>query len=506
MKRTVHLSLSVLLIGLLAFSMNVHAASKSYEETISADDLASAYQGASAGGEKVRILIMPGHEPMYGGAEFMGYYEREFVVDIAERLKRELETDQNFEVFIARDASGWSDDFTSYFDRQMRKITRFIEDHKEGYEKLVKRGRIDVFEEQVAHNAAPGDVATRLYGVSKWANENDIDLVLHLHLNDETGHGPNERGAYSGAAIYVPDAIYGNANASRAIAEPVLERLKSTTAVSNFGYETKGIVEDRELIAVGAYNTSEAPSLLLEYGYIYEPRITGDGARDAVFADFAFQTAQGVKDFFGSPGRPRFDTKALPYTFSSDLLATSTATSTNNTTGIYALQALLRDLDLYPGSEASLGVCPISGLMNECTTLAVKSFQARNNLEQTGTLGPRTRAALNAAQGVVSNTPAPSAPTTSPASACAAFASDLSLDVSDADTNGEVTRLQTILAKDKQIYPEGLITGFYGPATDRAVKRFQIKEGIVTASSTAYGLVGPATKAALVATCSTAGN
>ncbi|HEY0948293.1 MAG TPA: peptidoglycan-binding protein [Candidatus Paceibacterota bacterium] len=504
MKRTLHLSLAVLLIGLLTFGTSVQAASKSYEETVSADDLAIAYQEASFGGAKVRILIMPGHEPMYGGAEFMGYYEREFVVDIAERLKRELETDPNFEVSVARDGLGWNDDLAPYFDRQMRKITRFVEDHKEDYEKLVKRGRIDVFEEQASHNAAPGDVATRLYGVSKWANENGIDLVIHLHLNDETGHGSNERGAYSGAAIYVPDAIYGNADASRAIAEPVLERLKSTSAVSNFGYETKGIVEDRELIAVGAYNTSEAPSLLLEYGYIYEPRITGDGARDSVFADFAFQTAQGVKDFFGSPGRPRFDTKALPYTFSSDLLATSTATSTN-ATGIYALQALLRDLDLYPGSEASLGVCPISGLTNECTTLAVKAFQARNNLEQTGTLGPRTRAALNAAQGVAAAAPAPSVPVT-PAPACAAFTSELSLDATDADTNGEVTRLQTILAKDTQIYPEGLITGFYGPATDRAVKRFQLKEAIVTASSSAYGLVGPATKAKLLAWCSTAGN
>lgn len=505
MKRTVHLSLSVLLIGLLAFSTSVHAASKSYEETISADDLATAYQEASSGGEKVRILIMPGHEPMYGGAEFMGYYEREFVVDIAERLKRELETDQNFEVLIARGNTGWNDTFSSYFDRRMRQIERFVEDHKKDYQKLVDRGRVKEPEHTAAHNSVSSDVAHRLYGVSKWSNENEVDLVLHLHLNDEAGRPATERGIHSGAAIYIPESIYGNADASRAVAEPILERLLRTNAKSTFGPEQDGIIESRELIAVGAFNTSEAPSLLLEYGYLYEPRITGDGARDAVFADFAFQTAQGVKDFFGSPGRPRFDTKALPYTFNSDLLATSTATSTNNTAGIYALQALLRELDLYPGSEASLGVCPISGLLNECTTLAVKAFQARNNLEQTGTLGPRTRAALNAAQGVTVATPPPSVPVT-PAPACAAFASDLSLDVSDADTNGEVTRLQAILAKDKQIYPEGLITGFYGPATDRAVKRFQIKEGIVTASSTAYGLVGPATKAKLLEVCSTAGN
>lgn len=504
MKRTVHFSLSFLLIGLLAFSTSVHAASKSYEETVSADDLAIAYQEASSGGEKVRILIMPGHEPMYGGAEFMGYYEREFVVDIAERLKRELETDPNFEVLVARGNTGWNDDFTSYFDRQMRKITRFVEDYKEDYQKLVDRGRVKEPEHTATHNSVSSDVAHRLYGVSKWSNENEVDLVLHLHLNDEAGRPATERGVHSGAAIYIPDSIYGNADTSRAIAEPIFDRLLRTNAKSTFGPEQDGIIESRELIAIGAFNTSEAPSLLLEYGYLYEPRLTGDGARDSVFADFAFQTAQGVKDFFGSPGRPRFDTRVLPYTFSSDLLATTTATTTN-ATGIYALQALLRDLDLYPGSEASLGVCPVSGLLNECTTLAVKAFQARNNLEQTGTLGPRTRAALNAAQGVAAAASAPPIPVTS-APACAAFTSELSLDATDAGTNGEVTRLQTILAKDTQIYPEGLVTGFYGPATDRAVKRFQLKEGIVTASSTAYGLVGPATKAKLLAQCSTAGN
>jgi peptidoglycan hydrolase-like protein with peptidoglycan-binding domain/N-acetylmuramoyl-L-alanine amidase len=488
-----------------------------FEEAMSVDDLAAAYATASAGGEKLRILIMPGHEPEYGGAEFKGFYEREFAVDIAEKVASELRADPSFEVFVARGNAGWNDDLTHYFDTQGRKIERFVEDHKEAMEKLEDRGRIDEAEEQAEHNAAPDDVALRLYGITKWANENDIDLVLHLHLNDEMSHGANEAGVYSGSAIYVPDAIYGNAKASKALAEPILERLLTTNATSTFGVEQEGIIEDRELIAIGAYNTSEMPSLLIEYGYIYEPRIT-DGARDQVFADYAYQTALGVKDFFGSPGRPQYATRALPYQFSTDILSTTTASTTPDTRALYALQASLHELGFYPGSESSLAVCPISGLDNVCVTPAVKAFQASKGFEQTGSLGPKTRAALNSAFGL--STPLASVPTivpaapavpattpsiVAPAPSCAAFAADLEEGATDATTDGEVTRLQTLLAKDAAVYPEAAVTGYFGPATLAAVKRFQVKQAVTTTSSAAYGLVGPATKAALLAACTESG-
>jgi len=52
----------------------------------------------------------------------------------------------------------------------------------------------------------------------------------------------------------------------------------------------------------------------------------------------------------------------------------------------------------------------------------------------------------------------------------------------------DVKALQTILAADTSIYPEGLITGFYGRLTSEAVKKFQKKYGIEM-----LGLVGPKT-------------
>ncbi len=41
--------------------------------------------------------------------------------------------------------------------------------------------------------------------------------------------------------------------------------------------------------------------------------------------------------------------------------------------------------------------------------------------------------------------------------------------------NDEVKKLQEFLAADKEIYPEGFITGFFGELTENAVKRFQEK-------------------------------
>ena len=56
----------------------------------------------------------------------------------------------------------------------------------------------------------------------------------------------------------------------------------------------------------------------------------------------------------------------------------------------------------------------------------------------------------------------------------------------------DVRKLQEFLAKDKEVYPDGLITGFFGPLTEGAVKKWQKKHGIE-----ALGIVGPQTRAKL---------
>lgn len=61
------------------------------------------------------------------------------------------------------------------------------------------------------------------------------------------------------------------------------------------------------------------------------------------------------------------------------------------------------------------------------------------------------------------------------------------------EKDDEVENLQKILASDPSIYPEGLVTGFFGPLTEKAVKKFQEKHGIEK-----LGIVGPRTRAALL--------
>ncbi|MDO8659422.1 MAG: CHAP domain-containing protein [Candidatus Parcubacteria bacterium] len=77
-------------------------------------------------------------------------------------------------------------------------------------------------------------------------------------------------------------------------------------------------------------------------------------------------------------------------------------------------------------------------------------------------------------------------------SVSAIFNTDLKKDAQGPD----VERLQKLLAMDKNIYPEGLVTGFYGNKTVAAIIRFQIKYGVIAnVSSAGAGQCGPKTRA-----------
>lgn len=56
----------------------------------------------------------------------------------------------------------------------------------------------------------------------------------------------------------------------------------------------------------------------------------------------------------------------------------------------------------------------------------------------------------------------------------------------------DVSALQTFLALDRSIYPQGLVTGYFGSLTKSAVSNFQARNGIAT-----VGRVGPITLLAL---------
>lgn len=76
------------------------------------------------------------------------------------------------------------------------------------------------------------------------------------------------------------------------------------------------------------------------------------------------------------------------------------------------------------------------------------------------------------------------------------------------DSGDDVTRLQQFLARDPLIYPERLVTGYYGSLTEAAVRRWQTQFNIVSSGSpetTGYGQVGPRTAATMAQRCALTG-
>jgi hypothetical protein len=82
-------------------------------------------------------------------------------------------------------------------------------------------------------------------------------------------------------------------------------------------------------------------------------------------------------------------------------------------------------------------------------------------------------------------------PATGPA-ACSLLLQHFSLGTTDATTAGGVSVLQKALAADPSLYPEGLVTGYFGPATTRAVTRLAsrcvLSGGVATSTSSISGL------------------
>ncbi len=69
-------------------------------------------------------------------------------------------------------------------------------------------------------------------------------------------------------------------------------------------------------------------------------------------------------------------------------------------------------------------------------------------------------------------------------------------------SGSDVLRLQKFLAQDPAIYPEAILSGYFGVNTERAVQRWQIKYRIVS-SGAGYGVAGPRTAAAMAILCTT---
>ncbi|OHA89346.1 MAG: hypothetical protein A2653_01490 [Candidatus Zambryskibacteria bacterium RIFCSPHIGHO2_01_FULL_43_25] len=116
------------------------------------------------------------------------------------------------------------------------------------------------------------------------------------------------------------------------------------------------------------------------------------------------------------------------------------------------------------------------GVINAQTTNAALSAQVQSLLDQIKNLQTQIETLRAAQQQVVQATQA--------------IQGTLSLirGLSQGMSGDDVSALQITLAADPSVYPEGLVTGYFGPLTAQAVKKFQKKFGIEQ-----VGFVGPKT-------------
>jgi N-acetylmuramoyl-L-alanine amidase len=339
-----------------------------------------------------KILIVPGHDLEYKGAEFKNLTEQEINLELGEHLLDFLNDDKNIEAHITRNSKGYTKEFEQYFKKEREAIEEFMSYYKAATGKLIATENFEP-NQQIYHNDAPSDMAIRLYGINRWANENEIDLIIHIHFNDYAGRPWKYPGEYHGFSIYIPEAQMKNSQASRSVAEKIAYMLDDYFAKSNMPGEKDNIIETQELIAIGSNHTLIPASILMEYDYLYEPKLHNRKIRSLLTKEYAYRTYLGVKNFLNKDrNKSQKDDSFLLGEIQSDLW-----NYMDRNEEVVRLQAFLHKKGYYPGPRKTFSACPITGYFGDCTTDAVKKFQKQNNLTPTGFVGEETREIINSA-------------------------------------------------------------------------------------------------------------
>ncbi len=248
-------------------------------------------------GISIKILLVPGHDNEIWGAEYGNIKEADMNLALATRIFNILKKDKRFEVWITRDNLGYTKEFADYFSSHRQDIISFEKNSKNKLQNKIKEGSF-IREIKIKHNKATEDTAVRLYGINKWADENKIDAVIHIHFNDYPRKGKWVKGVYKGFAIYLPEKQMINSEKSAKLAKSVFSQLSKKYTSSNYKQELNGLVPDQNLIALGSNGTlsENIRSILIEYGYIY--RFENNIMRRKAYSNMANLTIAGIENYF----------------------------------------------------------------------------------------------------------------------------------------------------------------------------------------------------------------
>ena len=370
--------------------------STAFPEKISPEALKSKYIE-----RPIRILIVPGHDNINSGAQFGELREADANIAVAGYLYDYLKYNPKFETLVTRDlgTGEYIPVLKTYFEENDEAIEKYMEEKTEHVNAFIVEG---IFSDKSTnnHKKAVGDVRKKLYAINKWSNENNVDITIHIHFNDYAGRKWYQDGKYTGFSIYIPENQLPNHRVSKGLADQIKTELEKSFSKGNGPLEKETIIETQELIAVGAKGTRDSSSVLIEYGYIYEPQFKDWYTRSISMREMAYKTYLGVIGYFDKTTKALLPTTSLlPYTFVSDIKE-----DTNPKADVLRLQTALIYDGVYPPSGRTLSDCPVTGIFGQCTKESVKSFQEKyadfvllplGQNKGTGIVGEKTIEKLN---------------------------------------------------------------------------------------------------------------
>ncbi|MCX6753164.1 MAG: N-acetylmuramoyl-L-alanine amidase [Candidatus Nomurabacteria bacterium] len=255
---------------------------------------------ANTGANKpVRILIVPGHDDEVWGTQYKNLKEADMNLVLASQIYNILNKDKRYQVYITRNSSGYTKDFADYFANHMDEIKSFKDNAKQKIADKISAGSF-VSVDGTPHQTVSENVALKLYGINKWANENNIDAMIHVHFDDYPRPTNSTIGKYKGFTVYMPEAQLANSQNSSLLAGNIFAQLEKVYQTSTYPEEKGGLIPDQKLIALGSYGTllPSTRSVLIEYGYIYQKIFRNSVTRHQAYRTMADLTTKGINNFF----------------------------------------------------------------------------------------------------------------------------------------------------------------------------------------------------------------